>query len=268
MQELLSIFQYDFMVRAFIAGAIVACIAPMIGTFLVVKRYSLMFDTLAHVALAGVAVGLLTNTQPVYTAVALTVLGAIAIEWLRDKGNIYGESVLAIFLSGSLAVAVVLISIADGFTVDLFSFLFGSITTVSAVDVRTIAVLGAVVFATIMLLYKEFFLTAFDEELAKSSGLRTSIINTIIVVLAAVTVALSMRIVGALLIGAMMVIPVITGIRVNRSFKGTMITAMLCGLLSVVTGLFLSYFYDLASGGTIVVVSLVLFMVSLLMPKQ
>lgn len=268
MNELLSIFQYDFMVRAFVAGMIVACIAPLIGTFLVVKRYSLMFDTLAHVALAGVAVGLLTNTQPVYMAVAFTILAALAIEQLRDKGRIYGESVLAIFLSGSLAVAVVLISLADGFTVDLFSFLFGSITTVSVVDVRTIAVLGVAIVTTILLFYKEFFLASFEEDLARASGLRVGVVNSAIVVMAAVTVALSMRIVGALLIGAMMVIPVITGIRLSRSFRGTMIAGVIAGLISVVTGLFLSYFYDLASGGTIVVVALCLFILSFLAPKR
>lgn len=255
------------MIRAFIAGGIVAVIAPMIGTFLVVKRYSLMFDTLAHVALAGVAIGLLTSTQPVYAAVAITVLAAIAIEMLRDRKQIYGESILAIFLSGSLAVAVVLISLANGFTVDLFSFLFGSITTVSNTDVTTIVVLGSVVLLTVLGLYKELFLTSFDEELAQANGLRVRLINTVVVVMAAVTVALSMRIVGALLIGAMMVIPVVTGIRLNRSFSGTMLTSIVVGLVSVCVGLFVSYFYDIASGGTIVVVALLLFMISLFIKK-
>ena len=268
MTELLSIFQFDFMIRAFIAGGIVAVIAPMIGTFLVVKQYSLMFDTLAHVALAGVAIGLLTSTQPVIAAVILTVIAAVAIERLRDKGQIYGESVLAIFLSGSLAVAVVLISLADGFTVDLFSFLFGSITTVSQTDVYTIVALGIAVAMTIVGFYKELFLTSFDEELAQSSGLRVQLINTAIVVMAAVTVALSMRIVGALLIGALMVIPVVTGIRLSRSFKGTMVIAVIAGMVSVVLGLFSSYFYDLATGGTIVVIALGLFLLSFLFPRR
>lgn len=258
-----EIFQYDFMIRAFIAGSIVAVIAPLIGNFLVVRRYSLMADTLAHVSLLGVALGVLLKQQPVVVAIIVTAIAALGIERLRYVKKIFGESLLAIFLSGSLAVAVVLLSLAQGFTVNLFSFLFGSITTVTATDVMTIGILGSAVFVLILLLYKEFFFISFDEELAQANGLRVRAYNSLLVVLAAVTVSLAMRIVGVLLIGALMVIPVITGMQLARSFKQGVVFSIIASLFSVFAGLILSYYFNLASGGTIVVVALILFIASL-----
>jgi zinc transport system permease protein len=263
-----EIFQYEFMVRAFLAGSVIAVIAPLIGTHLVVRQYSMMFDTLAHVALAGVAIGLLFHTEPVPTAVVVTVLAAIAIDQLRSTRRIFGESALAIFLSGGLAVAVVLISLADGLNVDLLSFLFGSITTVSSTDLAYIFGLGVVVVLASLMLYKEFFLISFDEEIAKAGGLPVRLLNIVSVVLAAVTVGLAMRVVGALLIGALMVVPVVTAIQFNRSFRVTTVIAIGMSLLAVFVGLVLSYYLDLASGGTIVVVSLAFFLVSLLLGRR
>ena len=265
---MLEIFQFPFMIRAFIAGGIIAVIAPLIGTFLVVRRYSLMFDTLAHVSLAGVAIGLLLNTQPVPVAVGVTIIAALGIEYLRDKKAIFGESVLAIFLSGSLAIAVVLMSIANGLNVDLLSYLFGSITTVTNLDLYFIVGLGLIVVSTVVLLYKELFLVAFDEEIAQANGLPVRFFNNIIIILAAVTVALSMRIVGALLIGALMVIPVVTAVQARRGFLHTIILSIIIASLSVFLGLFTSYYLDLASGGTIVVHALAFFIISLMFSKR
>lgn len=259
-----EIFQYDFMIRAVIAGTAIGVIAPVIGSFLVVRRYSLMADTLAHVALAGVAIGVLTGTQPVAVALVTSVIAAILIEQLRLRRRIYGESVLAIFLSGSLAVAVVLMSAANSLNTDLLSVLFGSITTVTKTDMYYIVTLAAATLGIVGLTYKGLFLVAFDEEVASASGLRTRLLSLVIIVLAAVTVALSMRIVGVLLIGALMVIPVITAMQYGRGFRMTMALATLFSLVSVGIGLFGSYYFDLASGGTIVVIALIFFTVSLL----
>lgn len=261
---ILDIFQYDFMVRAFIAGTAIAVIAPLIGMFLVVRRYSLMADTLAHVSLVGVALGLLTRTQPVVAAIVTSVLAAIGIETIRRSKGLFGESVLALFLSGSLAIASVLMSLANGFNANLLSFLFGSITTVQPADVAIIVALAAAVFLVILALYKEFFAIAFDEELATASGIRAQVFSTLLVILAAVAVSLAMRIVGILLIGALMVIPVIAAMQFGRSFRKTHVIAIIISLLSVFLGLFLSYFFGLASGGTIVIITLGVFLVSLL----
>lgn len=264
---MLEIFQYDFMIRAFIAGIVVAIIAPLIGNFLVVRRYSLMADTLAHVSLLGVAIGFLTNINPFFTALATSLVASVSIERLRKERKIYGESVLALFLTGSLAIATVLIGLARGFNVNLFSFLFGSIATVSQTDLYLTITLGLAVLAIVAFFYRELFLTSFDEELAEVNGLRVKFLNTVLIALAAITVALSMRIVGVLLIGALMVIPVLAAMQYKRNFKQTILLSLVFSLLSVVVGLITSYYMDLASGGTIVAIALVIFITSLFTNK-
>lgn len=257
--DMLEIFQYDFMIRAFVAGIIIAIIAPLIGMFLVVRRYSLMADTLAHVSLMGVAIGLLSNIHPPLMALAVSAVAALGIERLRQTGRLFGESVLAIFLSGGLAIAVVLMSFAHGVNANLLSYLFGSITTVSLRDLITIGGIGIAVLATVVLLYKEFFFVSFNEELAEANGLNTRLLNNILVVLAAITVALAIRLIGVLLIGALMVIPVVTAMQYGYGFLKTLMLAIAFGITSVVIGLFLSFYLDLTSGGTIVVIALLLF---------
>lgn len=261
---MLEIFQYDFMIRAFIAGGIIAVIAPLIGCFLVVRRYSLMADTLAHVSLVGVAIGLLTNGNPVATATVTSVVAAFGIEKLRISKKIFGESILALFLSGSLAIASVLISLAKGFNSNLLSYLFGSITTISPDDLYFIAALALIILMIFFLIYKELFLVSFDEELAQVNGVNPKFFNTILVIMAAVTVSIAMNIIGILLVGALMVIPVITAMQLGRSFKQTIVLAVVFSLSSVISGLFISYYFNLASGGSIVLVALSLFVLSLL----
>jgi zinc transport system permease protein len=246
-----------------VVGFVVGLVAPVVGTFLVMRRYSLMADTLAHISLLGVAIGFLAAMHPVLAAVGIAILAALGMELLRGSRKIFGESVLALFLSGSLAIAVVLLSAGGGLNVDLLGFLFGSITTVQPFDVWVIVPLSCIVFVIVLILYKQFFFIAMNEELAAVGGLPTKTLNAVLVVLAAVTIAISMRIVGALLISALMVIPVITAMQIARSFKGVMVVSVCASLFSVMTGLVLSYHFALASGGTIVVVALVLFSCSL-----
>ncbi len=265
---MLEIFEFKFMIRAFIAGTIIAIIAPMIGTFLVVRRYSLLADALAHISLAGVAIGLLTKTHPVVTAMIVSVLTAFGLERLRGTKKIFGESALAIFLWGGLASAVVIISLDRGFNVDLFSFLFGSITTVTPGDIYFVVFLGTVVLFLILACYKELFLISFDEEIAIVNGINAKKFNLIILVLAAITVSLSMRVVGILLIGALMVIPVITAMQFSRSFKETLLFSVMISLFSVILGLFLSYYLDLASGGMIVLIAIGIFLIGLYLNRE
>lgn len=263
-----EIFSYDFFVRALIAGAAIGLVAPVIGMFLVVRRFSLMADTLAHVSLVGVAVGVITKTQPVLAAVVASVLAAVGIERLREARKISGESVLALFLSGSLAIAAVLMSAAGGLNVNLLSVLFGSITTVLPSDVVIIVGMSLLVLLTVTLLFKELFLVSLDEEIARAGGVPAKLLGTVLVVLAAVIVALSMRVVGVLLIGALMVIPVVTAMQFGRGFRATTLLAVAFSLAAVFLGLFLSFFFGLASGGTIVVVALALFLGSLLVRRN
>lgn len=265
---MLEIFQFGFMVRAFAAGAMVGVIAPLIGTFLVIRRFSRLADTLAHVSLAGVAIGLLTRTDPVVAAVAVSVLTAVAVDRLRMSKKIFGESVLALFLWAGMAIAVVVISLARGFNVGLFSFLFGSIATVSTRDLYLIGTLGIFIILMVVGFYKELFFVSSDEELAQVSGVNARVFNLILMILAAVTISLSMRIVGILLIGALMVIPVITAMQFSRSFRQTLIFSVCISLASVISGMFISYYFGLASGGAIVLISFVIFFAGMFLRRS
>ncbi len=256
------------MIRAFEAGIIIAIIAPLIGTFLVLRRYSLIADTLSHVSLAGVVLGILLKVNPLITALVTAVVSSVAIERLRISRKVFGESALSIFLSGSLALAIVLISFVRGFGVGLFSYLFGSITIVKQIDVYVIAVFGILVIVSIIAFYKELVYVTVDEEAAKVSGLPTRFINMLLIVLAAFTIALAIPIVGALLIGALIVIPVITALQFNRSFKQTIFIAEAVSLFSVILGIIISFYLDLSTGGTIVLITISLFIVSLLLNKK
>lgn len=252
------------MIRAFMAGLIIGVLAPIVGIFLVVKRYSLLADTLSHVSLVGVAAGVLFNFNPIFGALIASTIAAFGMEKLREKRQLFGESVLALFLSGSLAIALILLGLSHGLNVNIFSYLFGSITTVSLGDLFIIGGFGAVVIIATLILFKKFFLVSFDEDLAKANGLPVSILNVSLMVLAAIAVALSMRVVGVLLIGALMVIPVLAAIQLGKSFSKTVVYAVSFSLVSVIVGLFSSFYLNLPSGAAIVVCALILFGLSLM----
>lgn len=263
-----EILQYSFVVRGLEAGIIISIIAPLIGIFLVLRRYSLIADTLSHVSLAGVAVGLLVGISPILTAILAAAASSVAIERLRTTRRVYGESALAIFLSGSLAVAIVLIGLAHGFNVDLFNYLFGSIVTVRQTDVLVILILGTLVVGAIILLYKELVFISFDEEAAQVSGISTRLINTVLITLAALTVALAIPIVGVLLISALIVIPVVAALQLRHSFKRTILYAEIFSVFSVVAGIFVSFYLDLSTGGTIVIITLAIFLSTLFVRRR
>lgn len=265
---MLDIFQYDFIVRAFAAGIVTGVIAPVIGMFLVVRRYALLADTLAHVSLVGVAVGFFAGVSPALAALGAAVLAALGIERLRQTQRLFGESVLALFLSGGLAIAVVLISAARGRNVNLLHFLFGSITTVTRADLSLIFGVGALVLAAVALFYKELFFVALNEELAEANGLATRRFNNVLIILAALTVGVALQVIGVLLIGALMVIPVATALQYRCGFLRTLLLAVAFSLASVIIGLLVSYRLDLATGATIVVVALIFFSLSLLINQR
>lgn len=261
---MLSLFQYSFIVRAFEAGAIIALIAPLVGIFLVLRRYSLIADTLSHVSLAGVALGLLFKLNPLLTAFGVSAVASLFIERLRLSRRVYSDAALSVFLSGSLAVALVLLSVAHGFSVNLFSYLFGSLVTVGQNDLYLIAGVGLVVLAAVFFTYKELVFISFDEEAAQVAGIPARFINLLLVVLAGLTVSISIPIVGALLVAALIVIPVLTALQFKQSFKKTIIIAEVVSVFSVLSGIVLSYYLNLSAGGTIVLILVALFCASLL----
>ncbi len=261
---MLEIFQYDFMIRAFEAGLIVAVIAPAIGAFLVFRRYSYMADTLGHVSLLGVVLGVLTGFPPIVGALIVSVVFSFGIDTLRQNKKLFGESVLSLFLSGSLALALVLASFLKGFSRDFMSFLFGSITTVTSQDIWVIGLVGIIILLAIMMMYQKFFLITLDEELAAAEGIKVRVYNLIMIFLSALTVALSLRIVGVLLIGALMVVPVMAATQFGKSFVKTIMIAILFSVLSTLIGLVGSYYLNTPSGAMIVLISIVFFLFSLI----
>lgn len=256
MPEFLS---YGFMQRALIAGGITALICPAIGVFLVPRRLSLIADTLAHVALAGVALGLVAGVSPTLGALVVTAVGAVGIELLRARGALTGDASLAVFLSGGLAVAVVLIGLGRGFNVDLFGVLFGSILTVTATDLWLIAGLGVIVGVAIGVLYPRLLAITLNEDLARTSGVPVAALNLVITVLTALTTVMAMRMVGVLLVSAMIVIPTLAGFALARSFRGALFIAMALAVVAMGAGLILAYYLGLAAGASVVLTALVLF---------
>ena len=253
-----DVLHYGFMQRALLAGVVIALICPAIGVFLIPRRLSLIADTLAHVALAGVALALLVNAGPLLGALVVTVAGAIGIERLRARGTLQGDASLAVFLSGGFALAIVLIGLARGFNADLFAILFGSIVTVSPGDLVFIATLGVIVAAALTLFYRPLLAITLNEDLARTSGVRVEALNVMLTTLTALTTVMTMRMVGVLLVSAMIVIPTLTGFSLGRSFRQALVLAIAAALLAVVSGLMLAYALSLAAGGVIVLTALLI----------
>ena len=265
---MLEIFQYDFMVRALIAGVLIAILASISGSFIVLKRYSILTETLAHSALVGVALGLLFGLSPLWMAVLLALISAWLIEYLRSYHDLYSDSILAIFLSASLAIAVVIISLADAFSASLFSYLFGSILSVTVDDLWRLALFGGASLILLLAFFKEFYFIAFDEAVAQTSGIKVKALNFLFITIVAVIIALSIRIVGTLLIGALMVVPTMAALQFKKGFKTTIVMALVFSITSVFIGMIASFHFSLPSGATIVLAILSFFIVSLVMNRK
>lgn len=263
-----DILQYSFMVRALIAGLIIAVTMPVMGTFLVARRYSLIADSLAHVSLAGVGAGLLLGGAPIVAAIPVTIVGALLLEWLRQHRRLSGEISLAILMSGGLALAVVLANLAQGSSVDFTSYLFGSITTTTPGDLITIAVAALVVLVIIICNYRALQHIAFDEDSAKIAGYRVSVLNYTLAALTAVMVVLSLRIVGGLLISALLVLPVIAASLYARSFRTTILLSIVLGIIAIIGGLTLAFYASIAAGGAIVLSAIVLLIASMILTSD
>lgn len=258
-----EILQAAFMQRALITGIAVAIICSAVGLFLVLRRHSLFGDALAHLAFGGIAVGLFTNIYPIWTAVIVSVLAALGMTKLRQSTNIPPDATVAVLLSSGLALGIVLVSLSGGFSVDLFSFLFGSILLVSQEELFMILALSAAIMAVLLALYKKFMYITFDEEQAKVSGLQVSKLNYLFIVLASIAVIASIRLVGILLISSLIVIPNITAILLGKGFRKTAVISGAIAVIGVVAGILLSYVADIASGGTIVLVLVMIFLATL-----
>lgn len=259
-----EIFQYDFMLRALVAGLIIALVIPALGNFLVARRYSLIADSLAHVSLAGVGAGLLFGAAPILVAVPATVCGALLLEWLRQNRKLSGEISLAILMSGGLALAVVLANLSQGSNTDFTAYLFGSITTTTRGDLITLAIASVFSLTIIVWNYRSFLHIAFDEDSARIAGHKVRLLNYTLAALTALMVVLSLRIVGGLLISALLVIPVIAASNFTRSFLQTIFVSIFAACIAVVGGLLLAFYAGIAAGGAIVLAAITLLIASMI----
>ncbi|WP_428416587.1 metal ABC transporter permease [Phocicoccus schoeneichii] len=267
-----ALFTFDFIRYSFISGLIVGLIAPLLGAFIVVRRLSLIADALSHISLGGITFGLYITSltglviNPLISGVVFSVLGALGIEKMRTAYKNFSEISIPIIMSLGIALSVIFLSLSNGFNQDLFGYLFGSISAVTKGDLILISIIGVVVVTFIILLYKEMFLLSFDEEYSEVMKINR-FIHIIFIVLVALVISASMRIVGILLVSAMMTLPVAAAIRITSSFKQLIFVSILFGELSVISGLFLGFHLDISPGGTIVLVALVILALTFLVKK-
>ena len=265
---LFDILQYGFMQRALLSGIAISIMCSIVGLFLVLKRHSLFGDALAHVAFGGIALGLFTGVYPILTAYVVAILSAVGVNKLRESTKIPPDSSIAVLLTSGLAIGVILISISGGFTLDLFSFLFGNILLVSNEDLIMILITDAIVVPIIYVLYKRLILIVFDENQAKVSGLNVTWINTLFIVLASITIIASIRLVGVLLISSLIVIPNITALLLGKGFKKTILISCAISVFSVVFGIVASYYVNLVPSGTIVLTMVSMFIVTIIVKNM
>ncbi len=259
MVDLGGLFAYEFFQRAFLAGICSALLCAALGVFIVLKRASLIGEGIAHLSFGGIAIGLVLAVYPLYTALILALVGTLVISLLNRSKIVYSETAIGLIFSAGLAIGAVLASIGGGFSVDLFSYLFGSLLTVSAQDLQLIILLTLMALVFIGIFYKELVLMTFDERSARLSGVPVVAFEVAFNVLVALAVVASIKIVGALLVSALLIIPAASAMQFSSSFKGTTLSALVLGLFIVMVGMLISFYFDLATGGAIVLFGLLVF---------
>ncbi len=257
--DLITLLQYAFIQKAILAGSFVAIICSALGLFLVLRKLSLIGDGLSHVSFGAIALGLFLGIYPFYVAVPVVVMASVLILKITEKAKVYGDASVGIVSAIGIASGVILASVSGGFNVDLFSYLFGNILAISNTEVWLSVGLSFTVLAVIYFFYWDLFSATFDEEYAKTTGIRTNFINTLLTLLTAVTVVLAVKMVGIMLVSALLIFPAVTALQFSRSFKSAMVIASMTSLISVLLGITFSFLLDLPSGATIVLVNAVFF---------
>jgi zinc transport system permease protein len=260
-----AIFQEPWMQTAFLAGILVACLGGLLGVFLVLRQMSLLGDGLAHVSFGGVAIGLVFGFYPLGAALLFSILGALAIHFLRERQIVKGDTAIGILFTTGFAIGVTLLSANRALRgINIEGYLFGSsILTISQQDLHVVLWVGAALVVLLLAFYKEFFSMTFSEEAAKVTGLPVRTLNVVFVALAAATIVVAARVVGVLLVSALLIIPAASALQWARSFRFAIALSMILGTLSVVLGLFLSVVADWAPGGSVALVAGAFFILAL-----
>ena len=261
-QQIQEALQYAFIQRAIIAGCFMALGCSFLGVFLVLRRFSLIGDGLAHVSFATVALALLLRAQPMVVSIPLVGIASLVILKLNEKAQVYGDAAIGLISSFGIALGVIIASTAGGFNVDLFSYLFGNILSVSSFEVWMTVAISLLVALVIGLFYHDLFAITFDEEYAQVSGIKTRLVNRILILLTSLTVVLGIKIVGTMLVSSLIILPAIAALQVVSSFRAAIALAGIFAVVAVIVGIFTSYILNLPSGATIVMVNFLFFVVS------
>jgi len=254
-----SMLSYDFMIRAIIVGSLVSLCSTLLGTSLVLKRYSMIGDGLSHVGFAALAIAYALQLAPMSVSIPICVIAAFFLLQLEENSKIKGDAATALLCSGALAVGVMTISLTTGMNTDVCNYMFGSILAISPSDMRLSVILSVVVLFLYIFFYPRIFAVTFDENFAKASGTNTRFYNMVLALLTSITIVLGMRMMGTLLISSLIVFPSITAMRVCKNFLGTIILASILSLFGFFVGMTLSFFYRIPTGASIVVIDIVLF---------
>jgi zinc transport system permease protein len=261
--EFFDLINYVFIQKAYLAGSFIAVLCAVLGIFLVLKKLSLIGDGLSHVSFGAIALGLFLGIYPFYVAIPIVLLASYFIFKLTESKKIYGDTAIGIISSIGIASGVILASVSSGFNVDLFSYLFGNILAISTFEVYLAVFLSIFVSFIVVFIFKDLFSATFDEEYAKASGVNIKVINLILNTLTALTVILAVKVVGIMLVSALLILPAVSSLQVAKSFKNAFFVSVIFALISVIFGITLSFYLDIPSGATIVLVSFVIFLLSL-----
>lgn len=256
LENVIEMFSYPFMVRAFIVGALVALCSSLLGVSLVLKRYSMIGDGLSHVGFGALAVAAALNAAPLAVAIPVVIVAAVLLLRIRGNSRIKGDAAIALISTSSLAVGVMVISMTTGMNTDVYNYMFGSILAMSAGDVRLSVVLAVIVLALYIFFYHKIFAITFDETFAQATGVKADLYNTLIAILTAVTIVLGMRMMGALLISSLIIFPALTSMRVCRTFKSVIINSAVIAVVCLVIGITVSYVWATPAGASVVMANI------------
>jgi zinc transport system permease protein len=265
--ELLNFLQYSFIQKAFLAGSFIALTCSALGLFLVLRKMSLIGDGLSHVSFGAIAIGLFFGFYPFYIAIPLVMLASVLILKISQKAKVYGDAAIGIVSAFGIASGVTLASLSNGFNVDLFSYLFGNILSINQTELIVSILLSIIILFIIFFFYWDLFSATFDEEYAKTTGIKTNRINTLLTLLTAVTVVLSIKMVGIMLVSALLILPAVSALQIAKGFKMAIIVSGIVALISVILGIILSFIFDLPTGATIVLLNIFIFIISFIVKK-
>lgn len=259
-----EIFKQDFMIKALITGIFIAISCSLLGVFLVLKNMSLIGDGLAHVSFAAIAIGLLVSDKPIIISIPIVIVASFLVLLLKEKAKIDADATIGLLSSFSIAIGVIIASVAKGFNIDLFSYLFGSILFISPSEMILSGILAIILIVLVLLFYNDLFSITFDENFAKISGIKVRRINYLLSVLISVTIVLGIRIVGTMLISSLIIFPSVSALQISKGFKRTLLFSVLFSMIAVVLGIVFSYILNVPTGALIVVVNAIIFLITLI----